>query len=349
MSEDAAEALFVATFFDDDPAALAAWVHAVGAGATYRDLDPVREGSVRRWDAYCRAVERWLRGDDDSPLPRLRPRHQGELLTGANGGGRVREGKNAMASPTLWTAFQTFCDTVLRVGASHAADPQCTEQLREVLAPAQALAAAEGEPVLRAYFESPPSHVAAVNTLDHTLFANDLVFPTCSLSLRQMLGAFSHLPVAYGPLWLALLDVAQLANPQGVQTDAGRHYIVQQMAAGAGAGVVAAPSPGPAGPNLEGILGNILGAFPGLQDCVNKILANRDTGAPETDLNQVVHQVQTVLLGPVLESMKVNNPNGPDIGPAITQILAGFRGLNAAIATTASAPAPTDDAQTMDT
>ena len=73
----------------------------------------------------------------------------------------------------------------------------------------------------------------------------------------------------------------------------------------------------------------------GLQDCVSNILQKRDATGEE-DLNQVVDQVQHVLLGPIMDNIRQSNPNAPDIAPAIGQILAGFRGLNAAI----SMPSP---------
>ena len=243
----------------------------------------------------------------------------------------------------IWPCFLTFCDMLLRSAKEHLPDQACQENLHSVLMPVTQVTASDGEPVLRSYFEQPPSHVAAVNSLDHTLFTNDLVFPACTLSLRQAMSVFSNIPRAYGPLWLALLDVAQLANPDGVQADAGRKYIQQQL------GVMVTPASGGGGgtAQLEGMLGSILGAFPGLQDCMSKIMASRDGSAPEADLNQVVDQVQNVLLGPILENMRATNPTAPDIGPAISQILSGFRGLNSAIAS--SIGSSDGGVETMDT
>ena len=51
----------------------------------------------------------------------------------------------------------------------------------------------------------------------------------------------------------------------------------------------------------------------------------------ETDLNVVVDQVQNVLLGPLMQNLRAQNPDAPDITPALTQILDGFRGLNAIV------------------
>ena len=245
------------------------------------------------------------------------------------------------AGSPLWARFLVFCDAVQRYAGDHLSDPACVEQLRGVLTPVAQMAPGDGEPVLRSFFEQPPSHIAAVNSLDHTLFANDLVFAACTLSLRQVMAAFCNIPKAYGPLWLLLLDVAEAANPEGVQADAGRAYIQQQLGGLVG-GAPAAPNPA----QLEGMLGSILGAFPGLQECVSKIMTTREGGSAEADLNQVVDQVQSVLLGPILENMKANNPTAPDIGPAITQILSGFRGLNAAIATTFTPPSETTQMDT---
>jgi hypothetical protein len=244
----------------------------------------------------------------------------------------------------MWPQFLVFCETVHRCTQEHLT-PECATQLQHVLTPVVQVVAGEGEPVLRAYFEQPPSHLAAVNSLDHTLFVNDLAFSTCSLSLREVMAVFSKVPGAYGPLWLALLDVAQAANPQGVQADAGRAFIRQQM------GSVAAQPPTPPPRDtaqLEGILGNLIGAFPGLQDCMSQIMSVREG---ETDITQVVEKIQDVLLKPIMDGMRASNPSAPDIEPAISQILAGFRGLNSAIAQTMAPGGDTTAAtiETMDT
>ena len=56
------------------------------------------------------------------------------------------------------------------------------------------------------------------------------------------------------------------------------------------------------------------------------------------DFGGMMEQMQTIILGPIMESIRAANPNGPDIGPAINQIMTGFRALNAAMV---PAPAPT--------
>ena len=73
------------------------------------------------------------------------------------------------------------------------------------------------------------------------------------------------------------------------------------------------------------------------------IMQDRPDGS-EPDLNGVVDQVQEILLGPMLQSMRSSNPSGPDLAPALGKIMDGFRTLNAAIAN----PASSGESQSMD-
>lgn len=212
---------------------------------------------------------------------------------------------------------------------------------------------------LTAYFDQPPAHVVAVNTLDHTQFVCPLSVPGVgSLCLQSILQQFSGRgPVPYGKVWLALLDVAEAANPVQLRTKEGRAYIQQQMAThndGTDGKGCAPPIPGesmqpmmPSSAQLDNLMGTVLSAFPGLQDCISKIVqgVHNNGGSGEPDLNGVVDQtqgrpgfsdvpgvVQNVLLGPLMQNIKSTNPDAPDITPALTQILDGFRGLNAIVA-----------------
>ena len=187
--------------------------------------------------------------------------------------------------------------------------------------------------------------MVAVNTLDHTQFVCPLsVSGVGSLCLQSILQQFSGRgPVPYGKVWLALLDVAEAANPAQLRTKEGREYIRQQMAS------QKVPGPGelmlPSSAQLDSLMGTVLNAFPGLQDCISKIVQGaHNGGSTEPDLNGVVDQtqgrpgspdvpgaVQNVLLGPLMQNIKTTNPDAPDIAPALTQILDGFRGLNAIV------------------
>ena len=230
----------------------------------------------------------------------------------------------------VWTTFVTFCSTLLRTAEAHMPDEAQRSALAQRIAAVAALTEEQGTPVVIAFFEQPPAHIAAVNALDHSQFISPLAFPALPpLCLRDLLEAFSRLgPVPYGLVWLALLDVAEAANPVAVQgcLAAGREYIRQQI--NPSLPVVAMPSP----TQLEGMLGTLLGGFPGLQECVNKILqAQEGGGSGEANFNDVVDQVQETLLGPILNNIQSANPAAPNLGPAIRNILEAFRGLNEAI------------------
>ena len=184
------------------------------------------------------------------------------------------------------------------------------------------------EAAIRAYFDQPPAHIAAVNSLDHNQFLHPLIVPNvCSIPLREVLEAFSCLgPIPYGRVWLSLLDVAELANPAQVRTAEGRAYIQKQI----NQPITTVPGVVPSMEQLDGIMKSVLGGFPGLQDCLGKIVQG-STSSNEADLNDVVDQVQNVLVGPLMQSLQASNPNCPDITPALKQILDGFRGLNAIV------------------
>ena len=185
------------------------------------------------------------------------------------------------------------------------------------------------EAAIRAYFDQPPAHIAAVNSLDHNQFLHPLVVPNvCSIPLREVLEAFSCLgPIPYGRVWLSLLDVAELANPAQVRTAEGRAYIQKQI----NHSITTVPTGPPSMEQLDNIMKSVLGGFPGLQDCLGKIVQGSNDGSGEADLNDVVDQVQNVLVGPLMQSLQASNPNCPDISPALKQILDGFRGLNAIV------------------
>ena len=180
------------------------------------------------------------------------------------------------------------------------------------------------EEAIIAYFDQPPAHVAAVNSLDHSQFLNPLNIPGAgAICLRTVLETFSRKgPIPYGSMWLPLLDVAEKANPSQVRAREGREYIQQQMA------VTTIPS-APSAQQLDNIMGSVLSAFPGLQECVGKIVQGTNSGSGihsprmvvcsrETDLNVVVDQVQNVLLGPLMQNLRAQNPDAPDITPALT-------------------------------
>lgn len=160
-----------------------------------------------------------------------------------------------MSSP--WAAFCVLRDTIVQQIDANPLDPAVRAQLQAVIANLAAVPAEGADAVLTAYFEQPPSHVAAVNTLDHSQFVTSIPFTGCLFPLRDVLLAFSKLPAAYATIWLALLDVAQASNPSQIQSGPGRAFIQQQMLSTTVSNVNV-PQP----PQLDGMLNTILGAFP---------------------------------------------------------------------------------------
>ena len=101
------------------------------------------------------------------------------------------------------------------------------------------------------------------------------------------------------------------AVPGQISSGEGRNYIRQQMASNP-----SLPTPPSIG-QLDGIMNSMLTAFPGLQDCVNKIMQTtcNQNGTGEPDMNSIVDQVQQVLLGPMMQNIKATNPNAQILAP----------------------------------
>lgn len=235
----------------------------------------------------------------------------------------------------LWARFLSFLDAVSRCMASgqvSMTDDQRTSLQGGIATVRQLDGGADCEAALRAYFDQPPAHLVAVNTLDHSQFVLPLRFPAAGVQfpLRDVLALFSSVPQAYADLWMALLDVAQLANGT-LNCEAGREYIRAQA--------TTAPGTAAAPPSLDSLLGGVLSAFPGFQDCMSRMTTAQ---ASREDLGGMMDQMQNIIMGPVMESIRASNPDAPDIGPAITQILEGFRSLNAAILANNKVPTAAD-------
>lgn len=91
----------------------------------------------------------------------------------------------------------------------------------------------------------------------------------------------------------------------------------------------------PSSEQLEGILQSVLGAFPGMRDCVSQLVASAEaagSAGTEGSMNAVVDQVQRLLTGPLLSGLqRQTGASDERLRPCIQQILDGFRGLNAAL------------------
>ena len=138
--------------------------------------------------------------------------------------------------------FYTFLETVLqKVNTQMPEGPMQTDVRNSVMS---FIGVALSEKHICDYFEHPPAHVAAVNTLDHTQFTGPLVVfrvgcsawrrltmtsPGGSFPLTDVLGVCSKFgPVHYGEVWLALVNVAEAANPTAINSSAIRAYLRQQ-------------------------------------------------------------------------------------------------------------------------
>ena len=175
---------------------------------------------------------------------------------------------------SLWQSVVLFGEAVCATAQQYMGDEAQRQSLLTMFQPlTHPDTEASVDAAVRAYFEQPPAHVAAVNSLDHTQFMHALVIPNvCSIPLRDVLEASSCLgPIQYGWIWLPSLDVAEIANPTHIRAKDGRDYIQQQMSL---TPVVATPpsSSVPSMEQLDGIMKSVLGWFPGLQECIGKIV-----------------------------------------------------------------------------
>jgi hypothetical protein len=230
----------------------------------------------------------------------------------------------------IWSHFLSFLDVLVRsVETTTLGDPERTELIRLTKA-ARLPGGPACEVVLRTYFDQPPAHAVAVNTLDHSQFLIPVALPGCPFPLREVLAAFSHVPIIYSDLWpgrrcgpwprrrLALLDVAECSNAcAALNCSAGREYIRAQRAADT-APLVALPS-------MDGLLGGVLAAFPGFQECMARIVGAQGSNRPE-DVGAMMDQMQSIIMGPVMDSIRTANPDAPDIGPAVSKLLLGQAG-----------------------
>lgn len=248
-----------------------------------------------------------------------------------------------MATTGLWERWTAFAEAAAGAAAAQFG-PDNARTVAEALGASAAIDRDGGERALRAFFTEVPAHVGAVDNLDHTQFVNPLCLsPACRVSLCDLLAPFKQASVAaYGEVWLRLLDVAEAAGGPGAfgNLESARAYIRlrQQEAAGGAPAAGAAGAAGdaflPSPAQLDGVLQAVLGAFPGLRECVSQIAAAAEVsaGSPEGALDGVVDQVQRVLTGPLVQTLQAQTGASTDrLQPCIAQILEGLRGLNSAL------------------
>lgn len=219
---------------------------------------------------------------------------------------------------------------------------------QEVQAFAQALTG--GEEFVRAsvsaYLLDVPNHLQACMDLDFQRFSADtpLVHGAGVLRLRHILEAFSCTsPQRYADVWLPVLDLALAVSGPNVH-DAlhkARNHVLSAKKESKCSEVTSDVFRGVADPGqaLDGVMNNILSAFPGLQDMVQKMMV---AGSSPDGVPAVMEQVQSILY-PLLAQATNDDPSAPNLQPAVAQILEGFSKLTGSLATPGHAnPNPPD-------
>ena len=174
-----------------------------------------------------------------------------------------------------------------------------------------------------------PASREAILALNHSQLPNCLVLNGQTVDIARIIDQFSSVGhVACGRVWLSLLDVADAAQPNTTDTLRARSFIEEKLRNTEDNNNMEL-STTQALPPLDQLLGSVLGSFPGLQDCLQHLLANAmgggsdDAGPPVTS---IIDHMQQSLLQPLLAKMQAT-PGAPDIGPAMQQILDGFKTL----------------------
>lgn len=174
----------------------------------------------------------------------------------------------------LWNAWLAFGATVLKT-AHEFLPSDVSACLQEQFSSTASEAGAADENAIRSFFTDVPAHVMAIRNLDHSCFVNSLVLQSGRISLLSIMEMFAHNGrVPYGRVWLALLDVAHAANPSGIDPEPGRKYIVDLMRSGDSNANACVPHSNPNNNNNtnNNVFGDLLVAFPGLQDCITKLM-----------------------------------------------------------------------------
>jgi hypothetical protein len=171
-----------------------------------------------------------------------------------------------------------------------------------------------------------------MNTLNCQGFSGPIVFSVdVQTNLREIIGSFQ----GTGPsaqIWMPLLTLAEACNPTGIKAGAAKCHISQYLPCG----------PGQLSPNalamyhnnnaaggsnnaLEGVLTNILGALPRVQDTLSKVIAS--SREEPQNMGKMIDHVQQTLLMPLIDGLG----NQENIQPAVSKILDGFRNLSNAM------------------
>ena len=95
-------------------------------------------------------------------------------------------------SMSLWKSLISFGEAVCAAAQEYMTDETQRQSLLTLFHPLkQPDAEALADVAVRCYFEQPPAHIAAVNTLDHTQFVHPLLVPNiCSIPVRDVLEAY---------------------------------------------------------------------------------------------------------------------------------------------------------------
>lgn len=197
-----------------------------------------------------------------------------------------------------------------------------------------------------------PIHLQACQDLDYRMFNAEqpLTLGCGVLRLHHILEAFSRTsPARYAEVWIPVLDLTLAVCPAGMRDKLNNARNIVLGANHGSAAMTTTVSPGPnadifrgvgdPGQALDGVMNNILSAFPGLQDMVQTMMT---AGSTPDGVPAVMQQIQT-LLCPLLTQATKDDPSAPNLQPAVAQILQGFSTLTESLAQPApAAPAPPD-------
>lgn len=201
----------------------------------------------------------------------------------------------------------------------------------------------DGDQTVREYF-SVPNHRFACTDLDYKRFTTTpLVVGGRQLHLHHILEIFSRTnPARYATVWRPLLDLAVALAPTPQDREAlqrAQAHLQQQIrsgttpGSGGGGGAIATTED----PQLDAMVSNVLGTFPGLQGIVQQIMTaggGAGGGADEGGDAGVGGMMQRIqgMMGPLLQQAATTaGSQDPTLQPALSQIMMGFNSLTSAL------------------
>lgn len=252
-----------------------------------------------------------------------------------------------MASPNIRSCVLAFCSAVLaghEEGEPFVTIGQQVRAFQEAPWPAAA-ATPEGvaERAVVEYLTAVPNHVRACTDLEYKHFHPTQPLrisdhPGHVLHLHAIMEAFSRTnPQRYGALWLPLLDLAIAAAPPGAAHLPGLHKAKAHVQGARATTVDPMRVFQGVDPNsaLDGVMQNILSAFPGISGMMQQMMDMNNGGK----LEDITDKVQE-LVGPVLKEAAAQDPQAACMQPAVHQIMQGLSDLTRALSRSSAPSAP---------